>query len=75
MLGVPPVSLRARIVLVHNLSAPMADSSIRNLGLRILGVWLSLWALFRFVDLSFAYDHLVLPLLGLIAGVLLIVGS
>jgi len=53
----------------------MADSSIRKLGLRILGVWLMLWALFRFVDLSFAYDHLVLPLLGLIAGVLLLVGS
>jgi hypothetical protein len=75
MLGAPPVSLRARIALIHNLPAPMADSSIRNLGLRILGVWLSLWALFRFVDLSFAYDHLVLPLLGLVAGVLLIVGS
>ncbi|MFB6249514.1 MAG: hypothetical protein ABEL97_13190 [Salinibacter sp.] len=53
----------------------MADSSIRNLGLRLLGVWLLLWALFRVVDLSFAYDHLVLPLLGLVAGVLLIVGS
>ena len=53
----------------------VADSSTRNLGLRILGVWLLLWALFRFVDLSFAYDHLVLPILGLVAGVLLIIGS
>ena len=53
----------------------VADSSTRNLGLRILGVWLLLWALFRFVDLSFAYDHLVLPILGLVAGLLLIIGS
>ncbi|HKL87693.1 MAG TPA: hypothetical protein VJ884_01735 [Salinibacter sp.] len=53
----------------------MADSSTRNLGLRILGVWLLLWSLFRFVDLSFAYDHLVLPILGLVAGLLLIIGS
>lgn len=75
MLGCRPVSFRARTALPPNRFPPVASSSIRNLGLRLLGVWLLLWALFRFVDLSFAYDHLVLPLLGLVAGVLLIVGS
>jgi hypothetical protein len=50
-------------------------ASTRNLGLRLLGLWLLLWALFRFIDLSFAYDHLVLPILALVAGVLLIIGS
>lgn len=74
MLGAGLVSLRACASFHPYPPAPVA-SSVRNLGLRLLGVWLLLWALFRFVDLSFAYDHLVLPLLGLVAGVLLIVGS
>ena len=52
----------------------MANTT-RSLGLRLLGLWLLLWSLFRFVNLSFAYDHLVLPLLGLVAGILLIIGS
>lgn len=76
MLVPEPVSSRAT---AHSQPQPrpplVADSSTRNLGLRILGVWLLLWALFRFVDLSFAYDHLVLPILGLVAGLLLIIGS
>lgn len=55
-------------------SNPVANTT-RSLGLRLLGLWLLLWSLFRFVDLSFAYDHLVLPLLGLVAGILLIIGS
>ena len=75
MLGSGSVSLRACALSHPHPPAPVASSSVRNLGLRLLGVWLLLWALFRFVDLSFAYDHLVLPLLGLVAGVLLIVGS
>ena len=76
MLGRGPLSLRAYARFLTTTRPPsVADSSIRNLGLRLLGVWLLLWALFRFVDLTFAYDHLVLPLLGLVAGVLLIVGS
>lgn len=76
MLGRGPLSLRACALLPTTTRfSSVADSSIRNLGLRLLGVWLLLWALFRFVDLTFAYDHLVLPLLGLVAGVLLIVGS
>jgi hypothetical protein len=76
MLVPSPVSSRA---IAHSQPQfhhlPVADSSTRNLGLRILGVWLLLWSLFRFVDLSFAYDHLVLPILGLVAGLLLIIGS
>lgn len=76
MHGRGPVSSRTRTPLFLPISPPsVADSSIRNLGLRLLGVWLLLWVLFRVVDLSFAYDHLVLPLLGLVAGVLLIIGS
>lgn len=43
--------------------------------MRLLGIWLLLWALFRFVNLSFAYDHLVLPIIALVAGVLLIIGN
>jgi hypothetical protein len=50
-------------------------NTTRSLGLRFLGLWLLLWSLFRFIDLTFAYDHLVLPILALVAGVLLIVGS
>jgi len=49
--------------------------STRALGLRLLGVWFLVWSLFRFVNLSFAYDHLVLPVLGLVVGVLLLIGS
>ena len=71
----PYLSGRTHCSLAQPPPSPVADSSTRNLGLRLLGLWLLLWALFRFVDLSFAYDHLVLPLLALVAGILLIIGS
>ena len=76
MLNPASVSSRANAYSQPQPHLPLvADSSTRNLGLRILGVWLLLWSLFRFVNLSFAYDHLVLPILALVAGILLIIGS
>jgi hypothetical protein len=53
----------------------VANSSIRSLGLRLLGLWLLLHALIDLFQLSFQYQSLVLMVLALITGVLLIVGS
>ena len=53
----------------------MANSSIRSLGLRLLGLWLLLHALADLFNLAFAYQSLVLTVLALVTGVLLIVGS
>lgn len=53
----------------------MANSSIRNLGLRLLGLWLLLHALIDLFSLSFQYQSLILTVLALVTGILLIVGS
>jgi len=58
-----------------SLSSPVANSSIRSLGLRLLGLWLLLHALIDLFQLSFQYQSLVLTVLALVTGVLLIVGS
>lgn len=47
----------------------------QNVGLRLLGLWLLLYALVNLFGLSFPYQGLVLAVLALVAGVLLIVGS
>jgi hypothetical protein len=53
----------------------VANSSIRSLGLRLLGLWLLLHGLIDLFQLSFQYQSLVLIVLALVTGVLLIVGS
>lgn len=53
----------------------MANSSIRSLGLRLLGLWLLLHALVDLFSLSFQYQSLILTVLALVTGILLIVGS
>jgi hypothetical protein len=53
----------------------VANSSIRNLGLRLLGLWLLLHALIDLFDLAFQYQSLILMVLALVTGLLLIVGS
>jgi len=50
-------------------------TSTRNMGLRLLGVWLLLTALIDLFSLAFPYQGLIMAILALIAGVLLIVGS
>lgn len=50
-------------------------TSTRNMGLRLLGVWLLLRALIDLFGLGFPYEGLIMAILALIAGVLLIVGS
>lgn len=55
--------------------SPVASSSIRSLGLRLLGLWLLLHAFIDLFDLAFQYQSLVLTVLALVTGVLLIVGS
>lgn len=47
----------------------------QNVGLRLLGLWLLLYALVDLFALSFPYQSLILSLLALVAGVLLIIGS
>lgn len=47
----------------------------QNVGLRLLGLWLLLYALVDLFALSFPYQSLILTVLALVAGVLLIVGS
>ena len=65
-----------RITLNHNsVFPPVANSSIRSLGLRLLGLWLLLHAFIDLFSLSFQYQSLVLTVLALVTGVLLIVGS
>jgi len=51
------------------------SSTIRSLGLRLLGLWLLLHALIDLFNLAFQYQSLVMTVLALVAGVLLIVGS
>ncbi len=53
----------------------MANSSIRSLGLRLLGLWLLLHALIDLFSLSFQYQSLILTVLALVTAILLIVGS
>jgi len=50
-------------------------SSTRSLGLRLLGVWLVLYGLIDLLDLSFAYDGLIMAVLAITAGVILLVGG
>ena len=65
-----------RVTLNHNLAfQSVANSSIRSLGLRLLGLWLLLHAFIDLFSLSFQYQSLVLTVLALVTGVLLIVGS
>jgi hypothetical protein len=65
-----------RVTLNHNLAfRSVANSSIRSLGLRLLGLWLLLHAFIDLFSLSFQYQSLVLTVLALVTGVLLIVGS
>ena len=65
-----------RITPNHNPAfSPVANSSIRSLGLRLLGLWLLLHAFIDLFSLSFQYQSLVLTVLALVTGVLLIVGS
>lgn len=52
-----------------------SSSTIRSLGLRLLGLWLLLHAFIDLFDLAFQYQGLVLTVLALVTGVLLIVGS
>lgn len=52
-----------------------SSSTIRSLGLRLLGLWLLLHAFTDLFDLVLPYQGLVLAVLALVAGVLLIVGS
>lgn len=64
------------VILNHNPAfSPVANSSIRSLGLRLLGLWLLLHAFIDLFELSFQYQSLVLTVLALVTGVLLIVGS
>jgi hypothetical protein len=51
------------------------SSSTRSLGLKILGVWLILFGLIDMLDLSFAYDGLIMAVLALVAGVVLLIGG
>lgn len=50
-------------------------SSTRSLGLKFLGVWLVLFGLIDLLDLSFAYDGLIMAILAIVAGVILLIGG
>lgn len=69
------VSWRAHTLSTITLPDLVANSSIRSLGLRLLGLWLLLHAFVDLFNLSFQYQGLVLTVLALVTGVLLIVGS
>lgn len=64
----------ATLALFRNPPPPVAASA-RNMGLRLLGVWLLLTGLTRLFGLDFPYETLIMAVLALTAGVLLIVGS
>lgn len=54
---------------------PVASSSIRSLGLRLLGLWLLLHAIIDLFNIAFQYQSLILTVLALVTGVILIVSS
>jgi len=66
------------VFIVSTFLAPppaLMATSTRNMGLRLLGVWLLLTALIDLFSLGFPYQGLIMAILALTAGVLLIVGS
>jgi hypothetical protein len=45
---------------------------MKNVGLFLLAIWLVVWGLKAVIGLDFHYDHLVLGILAIAAGVFLI---